>query len=704
MSEITRVSVPFGRETLTIETGRMAKQSDGAVLVQYGGTVVLVTVVGAKEVEEGQDFFPLTCDYREKTYAAGKIPGGYFKREGKPTEKEILTSRLIDRPIRPMFPDDFLNEVQIMATVLSVDGEQNPDVLAMIGASAALMISPVPFPEPIAACRVGYLEGQFVINPTYQQLENSSLDLILAASKENITMIESGSNELSEDDMIKAIEFGHKAIQPLIDIQKKLVSQSGKKKMEVKSIQIPQEVVQKVESVCKAKFDAINLINEKEARQEAIDKLYQDVLKQFNVEDPNFKESEIKFLFHEIEKREVRNLILKKKKRPDGRSFKEIRPVTCEIGILPRTHGSALFTRGQTQGLCVATLGTSADEQMIDALEGEFYKRFMLHYNFPPFSVGEIGPNRGPGRREIGHGALAERALRPVMPSQDDFPYTVRIVSDILESNGSSSMATVCGGALSLMDAGVPIKSPVAGIAMGLVKQEKDFAILTDIQGVEDHLGDMDFKVAGTRKGINALQMDIKIKGLTHEIMKQALAEAHEARLKILDIMHKAIAEPRQQLSAYAPRITTLIINPEKIKDVIGPGGKMIKKIIEETGVKIDISDDGKVLIASSDSKAAEAAIAKVKSITEEAEVGKIYYGKVRKIMNFGAFCEIIPGTDGLVHVSEIAEGYVKSVEDVLKIGDTIPVKVIGIDPASGKINLSYKQAKKELGIAQEAK
>ncbi len=704
MSELTRVSVPFGHENLIIETGKMAKQADGAVLVQYGGTVVLVTAVGEKEAVEGQDFFPLTCDYREKTYAAGKIPGGYFKREGKPTEKEILTSRLIDRPIRPMFADDYFNEVQIMATVLSIDGENNPDILAMIGSSAALMISSVPFSEPIAAVRVGCVDGQFIANPTYAQLENSTLDLILAASKDNIAMIESGSNEISEEEMIKAIEFGHKAIQPVVQLQKELASKCGKPKMTVASVQIPKEVEEKVEGIVKGKFDQINLINEKEARQKAIDDLYKDIIAQFDQTSPDFKESDIKFLYHEIESREVRNLILKKKKRPDGRSFKDIRPITCEIGVLPRTHGSALFTRGQTQGLCVVTLGTSADEQMIDALEGEFYKRFMLHYNFPPFSVGETGPNRGPGRREIGHGALAERALKPILPNQDDFPYTIRLVSEILESNGSSSMATVCGGALSLMDAGVPIKAPVAGIAMGLVKQDKDFAVLTDIQGVEDHLGDMDFKVAGTRAGINALQMDIKIKGLTPEIMKQALSEAKEARMKILDIMEKTISEPRKQLSAFAPRITVLVINPEKIKDVIGPGGKVIKKIIEETGVKIDISDDGKVLIASSDSAAAEQAIQKVKSITEEAELGKIYQGKVRKIMNFGAFCEIIPGTDGLVHVSEIAEGFVKNVEEHLKVGDVIPVKVIGIDATSGKINLSIKQAKKELGITQESK
>ncbi|MBI4398568.1 MAG: polyribonucleotide nucleotidyltransferase [Candidatus Omnitrophica bacterium] len=702
MGEITRLSVRLGHEDLILETGRMAKQSDGSVWVQYGGTVVLVTAVGAEQPEEGQDFFPLTCDYREKTYAAGKIPGGYFKREGKPTEKEVLTSRLIDRPIRPMFADNYLNEVQIMATVLSVDAENNPDILAIIGASVALTLSPIPFSEPIAACRVGSIDGKFVLNPTYSQLEKSRLDLIMAASKENIVMIESGSNEVTEEDMIAAIEFGHKAIQAVIELQNKLVAKAGKKKNTASGRDISKEVIEKVEKACAGKFDAINLINEKEARQEAIDKLYGTVLAQFDKEAAGFDEIGIKFIYHEVEKREVRNLILKKKKRPDGRTFKEIRPISCEVGVLPRTHGSALFTRGQTQSLCVSTLGTSADEQTIDALEGEFYKRFMLHYNFPPFSVGEIGPNRGPGRREIGHGALAERALKPVMPAQEQFPYTVRIVSDILESNGSSSMATVCGGALSLMDAGVPIQAPVAGIAMGLVKQGADYAVLTDIQGVEDHLGDMDFKVAGTRKGINALQMDIKIRGLTAQIMQQALADAKEARLKILDIMEKAIANPRKEISTFAPKIVTLIIPTEKIKDVIGPGGKMIRKIIEETGVKIDISDDGKVLIASSDSKAAEAAIQKVKSITEEAEVGRIYYGKVRKIMNFGAFCEILPGTDGVVHVSEVAEGFVKNVEDHLKVGDTIPVKVTGIDPQSGKISLSHKQAKKELELADK--
>ncbi len=687
------VRAHIGRYELILETGKVAKQADGAVTVQYGGTVVLTTVVAKRKPKEGIDFFPLTVDYRERTYAAGKIPGGYFKREGRPTEKEILSSRLADRPIRPLFPENFFNEVQIMSTVLSVDAENNPDILGVIGASAALAISPIPFQGPVGAVRIGLQDGNFIVNPSYEELEKSDLDLILVGTKDKVIMIEAGASEVSEEMMLRAIEFAQKEIQSVIRIQEELVSQCGKAKWPVADKVQPTALIDKVESICRGRFKQVFKLSGKEERAEATENICKDVLAAFDSAAPDYNEAAIKHIFEEIEKREVRDLILGQKKRPDGRSFKDLREISCEIAVLPRTHGSALFTRGQTQSLAVTTLGTSADEQLIDALEGETFKRFMLHYNFPPFSVGEVGPNRGPGRREIGHGALAERALVPVMPSEEEFPYTVRIVSDILESNGSSSMATVCGATLSLMDAGVPLKAPVAGIALGLVTDGTQGEILTDIAGIEDHLGDMDFKVAGTKVGITALQLDLKIKGISTDIIKRALSQAHEARLKILEVMAQVIQQPRPELSKYAPRITVLSVNPNKIKDLIGPGGKMIKKIIEETGVKIDIEDDGRVFVASSDSVAAEAAISKIRAITEDAEIGKIYLGKVRKIMNFGAFCEILPGTDGLVHVSEIADGFVKRVEDHVKVGDVVPVKVLSIDD-EGKINLSMKKAK----------
>ncbi|MBI4368216.1 MAG: polyribonucleotide nucleotidyltransferase [Candidatus Omnitrophica bacterium] len=693
---ITRVSAKIGSEELTIETGRMAKQSDGAVMVQYGGTVVLTTAVAAKTLKENQDFFPLTVDYREKTYAAGKIPGGFFKREGRPTEKEILTSRLIDRPLRPLFPKDYYNEVQIMSTVLSVDGQFNPDLLAIVGASSALMISEIPFQIPIGAVRVGQKDGQWIVNPTYAELENSALDLVLAATEENVVMIEGGASELSEELMNQAIQFGRDQIKSLIKLQKELVTKCGKPKQKVEPKEIPSDVRKKVEAGVKGRFLSIFRLKTKEERSAAREALYQEVLGQFDLKNPEFKEKDVKSVFDECEEKEVRSLILVKGERPDGRGFKDIRTITCEIGILPRTHGSALFTRGETQSLAVATLGTSRDEQRIDALEGETFKRFMLHYNFPPFSVGEVKPNRGPGRREIGHGALAERALKAMMPSEEEFPYAVRLVSDILESNGSSSMATVCSGTLALMDAGIPMKAPVSGIAMGLVKEGEKWRVLTDIAGIEDHLGDMDFKVAGTANGITSIQMDIKISGVTTEILKTALQEAKEARLKILELMLKTISKPKTELSNYAPRITMLKINPSKIGELIGPGGKNIRKIIEESGATVDIEDDGRVIVASSDPKASEIAIARISAIAEEAQVGKIYQGRARKIMPFGVFCEILPGTDGLVHVSELADGFVKRVEDHVKVGDVFPVKVISVDE-QGKINLSRKQAEREL-------
>ncbi len=697
----TRVSIKIGSEELIIETGRMAKQADGAVTVQYGGTVVLTAVCAAKELKEDQDFFPLTVDYREKTYAAGKIPGGFFKREGKPTEKETLTSRLIDRPLRPLFPEHYYNEVQVTSTVLSVDGDNNPDVLSIIGASAALMISKIPFEIPIGAVRVGCIDGKWVANPTYAQLENSTLDLVLASTEENIMMIEGGASEMPEEMMNQAIQFGKEQVKAMAQIQRQLAAKAGKPKQKPEPKLVSQDVRNKVEKHVKGRFLQLFRLKKKEERIEGKDALYQETLALFDATNPEFKEKEVRVVFDEVEQREVRALILDKGERPDGRGFKDFRSVSCEVGLLPRTHGSALFTRGETQSLGVATLGSGRDEQRIDALEGEQFKRFMLHYNFPAFSVGEVKPNRGPGRREIGHGALAERALRAVVPSEEEFPYVVRVVSDILESNGSSSMATVCSATLALMDAGVPIKAPVSGVAMGLVKEENKWKVLTDIAGIEDHLGDMDFKVAGTAKGITAIQMDIKIGGVTTEILKTALQDAKEARLKILDIMLKTISTPRQELSDYAPRITMLKINPEKIGELIGPGGKNIRKIIEESGATVDIEDDGRVIVASSDAKASEIAIQRISAITEEAQVGKIYQARARKIMPFGVFCEIIPGTDGLVHVSELADGFVKKVEDHVKVGDVFPVKVISIDD-QGKISLSRKQAMKEAESAAQ--
>ena len=698
---VTRVSTKIGNQELIIETGRMAKQADGAVMVQYGGTVVLTTAVAAKELKEDRDFFPLTVDYREKTYAAGKIPGGFFKREGRPTEKEILTSRLIDRPLRPLFPEHYYNEVHVMSTVLSIDGEFNPDLLAIVGASAALMISQIPFEIPIGAVRIGRVDDKWIANPTYAQLQESTLDLVLAATDENIVMIEGGASELPEDLMSEAIQFARDQIKPMIEIQRELAKKCGKQKEKPEPKLIPGDVRKRIEAHTKGKFISIFRLKRKEERIAKRDDFYEEVLALFDPAEPNFNEKQVKAVFDEMEQEEVRALILDKGERPDARGFKEIRAVTCEVGLLPRTHGSALFTRGETQSLSVTTLGTSRDEQIIDALEGESTKRFMLHYNFPPFSVGEVKPNRGPGRREIGHGALAERALRSVMPGEEEFPYAVRVVSDILESNGSSSMATVCGASLALMDAGVPIKAAVSGIAMGLVKEDKKWKVLTDIAGIEDHLGDMDFKVAGTAKGITAIQMDIKITGVTTEILNTALLDAKEARLKILDIMLKTISLPRTELSNYAPRITTLRINPEKIGELIGPGGKNIRRIIEESGATVDIEDDGRVIVASSDAKASAIAIAKISAIAEEAQVGKIYQARARKIMPFGVFCEILPGTDGLVHVSELADGFVKKVEDHVKVGDVFPVKVISVDE-QGKISLSRKQAQKELEAQQK--
>ena len=682
----------LGREKIVIETGRMAKQADGACTVQLGGTVVLVAAVCSKRSRPDLDFFPMTCEYQEKTYAAGKIPGGFFKREGRPSEKEILTARLIDRPIRPLFGKGFMNELQLVAIVISSDSENDSDILAMIGASTALTISDIPFDGPIAAVRVGRMDGKFVLNPTFKELDSSDLDLVVAGNRSSVLMVESGSKELPEDTLLDAIKFGHKEMQVLIDLQEEMAKACGKEKREIVLRDVDADLLKSVRSASVAKLDEINRLNTKEQREEAFDLLLKDLVEKLIPEDSEISEKDVKYALEETEKEEVRKFIVEKRKRVDGRLFDEIRKITCEVGILPRTHGSGLFTRGQTQSLSVTTLGTSADEQTIDALEGETQKSFMLHYNFPPFSVGEVKPMRGPGRREIGHGALAERALRPVMPSKEKFPYTVRVVSDILESNGSSSMATVCASTLSLMDAGVPVSEPVSGIAMGLIKEKKEVIILTDIGGVEDHYGDMDFKVAGTKNGVTALQMDLKIQGISYEVLKEALESGKKARLIILDKMMQVIGQPKNDVSAFAPKIVVLKINQEKIGAVIGPGGKIIKKIIQDTGATVDIDDDGTVQVAGTDPKSIEMAVAIIKGITEEPEVGRIYRGKVKRIMNFGAFVEILPGKEGLVHVSELANKFVKNVEEVVKLGDEFDVKLTEIDE-QGRLNLSKKQA-----------
>jgi len=679
----------FGNNELILETGKMAKQANGSVAVQYGGTVVLVTACMSKEPKEEQGFFPLTVEYQEKTYAAGKIPGGFFKREGRPSESEILTARLIDRPIRPLFPDGLLNEVQIMAIVLSSDGENDPDILSVIGASAALSISDIPFNGPLACCRVGRLDNQFILNPTYAELENSDLDLVVVANIKGIVMLEAKSKEVTEEIFSEAVKFGFENLQSIIVLQKEFMRQYGKPKAKIEYKKIDPILQDKVEELSKERLKEVYRLSKKEEREEAVDLLSKDLEAKLTLE--GYLASDIKTALVGVEKEEVRKKILDENVRIDGRGFKDIRPITCEVSVLPRTHGSSLFTRGQTQSLAVTTLGTGEDEQLIEALEGEKYKSFMLHYSFPPFSVGETAPVRGPGRREIGHGALAERSLLAVMPSKEKFPYTIRVVSEILESNGSSSMATVCAATLSLMDAGVPIKDAVGGIALGLIKEDTKAVILTDITGLEDHFGDMDFKVAGTKTGITAIQLDLKIGGIDLDLLNRCLLQAKEARYFILDKMKEALAEPRQELSAQAPRIDIIKVNPEKIGALIGPGGKTIKKIIAATGASIDIQDDGNVLVGSTDASKSKAAIEMIKAITDDIEVGRIYIGKVKRIMAFGAFCEIAPGKEGLVHVSELADTFVKNVEEIVKVGDEIKVKVIGIDEL-GRINLSKKQ------------
>ncbi len=691
---IKQFKLNIGNKTIILESGKLAKQASGAVTVTCGGTMVLVTVVMSKEVKEEISFFPLWVEYREKTYAAGKIPGGFFKREGRPTEKEILSARLIDRPIRPLFPEGMLNEVQVMATVLSSDGENDPDVLAVLGASAALSISDVPFDGPIGVVRVGQIkESEFIINPTYAQLDESKLDIVIAGTKDGIIMIESNNDQVPERDMFDAIKFGYDNIAKIIDIQNKMISEYGVKKFTPQIKKASAELLKRIKDLSVDRLIEINSLKTKEERIEGMDLLCKELAEKSVTEESPVTELDIKMALQMVEKELVRDIVLNQNKRVDDRAFEQIRPISCEIGVLPRTHGSALFTRGQTQSLSVTTLGTSSDEQLIEALEGEMQKTFMLHYNFPPFSVGEVKPVRGPGRREIGHGALAERALKPVMPSKEEFPYTIRVVSDILESNGSSSMATICAGSLALMDGGVPIKEPVAGIAIGLVKEDTKYMLLTDIAGVEDHYGDMDFKIAGTARGVTAMQLDVKLKeGISLDIVKETLKQAKVAMGELLDKMNAVISKPKPSLSEYAPRITTLKIDQDKIRDVIGPGGKIIRKIINETGVTIDIEDDGTVLVASNDAEASKKAVEIIKKLTEVPEVGKIYPGIVKRVMPFGAFCEILPGKEGLVHISELSKDYVKNIEDVVKLGDKFKVKVIEIDE-QGRVNLSRKQA-----------
>jgi len=683
----------FGNNELILETGKMAKQANGSVTVQYGGTMMLVTVCMSKEPREGQGFFPLTVEYQEKTYAAGKIPGGFFKREGRPSESEILTARLIDRPIRPLFPEGLLNEVQIMGIVLSSDGENDPDILSVIGASAALSISDIPFNGPLACCRVGRLDNQFILNPTYAELEKSDLDLVVVANNKGIVMLECKAREVSEEIFLEAVKFGYENLQCILGLQKEFVQQYGKPKADIEYKKIDPVLQKKVEELSKERLKEVYKLSQKEEREEVVGLLSKELEAKLTLE--GYLAPDIKMALVEVEKEQVRKKILDENVRIDGRGFKDIRPITCEVSVLPRTHGSSLFTRGQTQSLAVTTLGTGEDRQLIEALEGEKYKSFMLHYSFPPFSVGETAPVRGPGRREIGHGALAEKSLLAVMPSKDKFPYTIRVVSEILESNGSSSMATVCAATLSLMDAGVPIKDAVGGIALGLIKEHTKAVILTDITGLEDHFGDMDFKVAGTRTGVTAIQLDLKIDGIDLDLLSRCLFQAKEARYFILDKIKGALAEPRHELSAQAPRIDIIKVNPEKIGAIIGPGGKTIKKIIATTGASIDIQDDGSVLVASTDASKSKAAIDMIKAIAEDIEVGRVYIGKVKRIMAFGAFCEIAPGKEGLVHVSELSDTFVKNVEEVVKVGDEIKVKVIGIDEL-GRINLSKKQAEEK--------
>jgi polyribonucleotide nucleotidyltransferase len=699
---VQKLKINFAGRPFSIETGKVARQANGSVLVQYGETVVLVTAVTADKKREGLDFVPLTVNYLEMTYAAGRIPGGFFKREGKPSDHETLISRFIDRPLRPLFPKGFQNEVQIISTVLSADQDNDPAILGMIGASAALFLSNIPFDGPIAGAKVGRIDGEYVLNPTHDELEMSDIDLFVAGSEDAIIMVEGSAKEVKEREILEAILFGHQSIKPVIELQNQLKSISGMITKEFELKKSGEAIDEKVEMIAQERLREAFYIKEKTKRGERLEEIFQWTLQEYGAEDEGSQKM-LKNVLEEINRRLVRRLILEEKKRIDGRSFSEIRPISCEVGILPRTHGSALFTRGETQVLAVVTFGTSEDEQKINSLTGETYKSFMLHYNFPPFSVGEVSPLRAPSRREIGHGALAERAILPILPSNEKFPYTIRIVSEVLESNGSSSMATVCGASLSLMDAGVPIKAPVAGIAMGLIMEREEVAVLSDILGDEDHFGDMDFKVAGTADGVTAIQMDIKIRGVSKEIMERVLDQAREGRLYILEKMKETISEPRKDLSRHAPRIITFQVKQEKIRDIIGPGGKNIRSIVDQTGVKVDVEDSGLVKLASPNYEAIEKAIYMIKRLTQEVEVGSLYTGKVKRILGFGAIVELFPGTDGLVHISQLAETHVKEVSDVLKEGDEVLVKVIDIDP-QGRIRLSRKAALREMKHPVEGK
>ncbi|MGE5576447.1 MAG: polyribonucleotide nucleotidyltransferase [Syntrophothermus sp.] len=683
----------LGGRPLILEIGKVAQQANGAVMVRYGDTVVLVTATASATPREGIDFFPLLVDYEEKLYAVGKIPGGFIKREGRPSEAAILAARLIDRPIRPLFPEGFRNDVQVMAMVLSVDQDNVPEIAAMIGASVALTISDIPFEGPIGGVKIGRVDGRFVVNPTLAESDKSDINLTVAGTKDAVMMVEAGANEVPEETMLDAIMFGHEVIKELVAFQEKVRAEIGKPKREFELFVVDPETDRLVREFATADMLAAIKTADKMEREAAMDAVREKTVNHFMElwgEEYPARAKGVAETLDAIIKEEVRRLITEEHIRPDGRRLDEIRPISCEAGILPRTHGSGLFTRGQTQVLTVATLGVPSDVQILDGLGDVESKRYMHHYNFPGFSTGEVRPSRGPGRREIGHGALAERALIPVLPPESEFAYTIRLVSEVLSSNGSTSQASVCGSTLALMDAGVPIRKPVAGVAMGLVKYGENFTILTDIQGIEDHLGDMDFKVAGTRDGVTALQMDIKISGVSREILHKALLQAREGRMFILDKMLEAIAEPRPNLSPFAPRLVTMEIDPDKIRDVIGPGGKTIRKIIEETGVDIDIQDDGRVYIASTDEQAAAKAIKTIEALTRDVQVGEIYMGKVVRIMNFGAFVEIAPGKEGLVHISQLAEQRVGKVEDVVNIGDELLVKVVEID-RQGRINLSHK-------------
>ena len=697
MFTIHREEIEWGGRPLILETGRIARQADGAVLATYGETVVLATAVGAREPKPGIDFFPLTVNYQEKFYAAGKIQGGYFRREGRPTERETLISRLIDRPIRPLFVPGYRNETQVIITVLSHDMENDPDVVAMVASSAALTLSGIPFMGPIGAARVGYFDGEYRLNPLVDDMENSALELLVAGTTDAVLMVESEAKELNEEIMLGAVMFGHREMQTVIDAIIRLAEKAAKEPREVKTEDYSSEE-KLLASVCESDLKTAYQVAEKGARHDRIVAIKNAAVEKLVGEDEG-QIATAKFgkLFKGLESRVMRSSVLETRKRIDGRTLEKVRPITCEVGVLPRAHGSALFTRGETQALVVTTLGTGEDEQMIDSLEGNYKEHFMLHYNFPPYSVGEVGRMMGAGRREIGHGKLGWRAINPMLPAKADFPYTIRIVSEITESNGSSSMATVCGGSLALMDAGVPITRPIAGIAMGLIKEDSNFAVLSDILGDEDHLGDMDFKVAGTEVGVTSLQMDIKITGITEEIMKVALDQAKDGRLHILGEMSKALTSARSELGEHAPRIEQIRIPTDKIREVIGSGGKVIREIVEKTGAKIDISDDGTVKVASADGKAIDAALKWIKSIVAEPEVGEIYEGKVVKVMDFGAFVNFFGPRDGLVHISELAPRRVAKVTDVVKEGDIVKVKLVGLDDR-GKVRLSMKVVDQETG------